>query len=152
MTKHPFLQTLIAMYSPKFDFKEEIFFIVVHWLFIKKGFVENVMVRNCLLSSKFFCFFKQRDELFKFNRTGTDLRIAYWKSNMLIETQQYFLDGKYFLCQYVSRSCFGIYLLFFTFVQYRGHNFTSSLCTNEYIHADGSVNMQKHCLLEHDLT
>jgi len=43
MPKHHFLNSLLALYRPE---EEEIFFIIIHQVSIKKGYVESETVRN----------------------------------------------------------------------------------------------------------
>jgi hypothetical protein len=43
MQNHRFLNSLLALYRRE---KEEIFFVITHWVYIDKGYLENQTVRN----------------------------------------------------------------------------------------------------------
>jgi hypothetical protein len=59
MVKYTFLETLIALYRRKFILKEEVFFIVTHYMYLKKSYVEASEVKNHFTHvNRYFLFFK----------------------------------------------------------------------------------------------
>jgi hypothetical protein len=58
MVKYNFLETLIALYRREFILKEGVFFIVTHYMYLKKSYVEASEVKKSFSSCKslFFIF------------------------------------------------------------------------------------------------
>jgi hypothetical protein len=46
MVKYTFLETLVAFYRREFILKEEVFFIVTHYMYLKKSYVEASEVKK----------------------------------------------------------------------------------------------------------